>query len=68
MMRWMICSTGASSSGCTANKLRSGIGIPQHPLSHRHARDDAIHQIRGSLRHAPAARGANAARLAAKRT
>ena len=26
MTRWMICNTGVSSSGCTANRLRSGIG------------------------------------------
>ena len=39
----------------------------QHPLSHRHARDDLIHQIRSGFRHAPrAARGADAAQLAAK--
>src|SRR5258706_9103056 len=25
--RWMICNTGASSSGCTAKRLRNGIGI-----------------------------------------
>ena len=24
--RWMICNTGASSSGCTAKRLRNGIG------------------------------------------
>ena len=40
----------------------------QHPLAHRHARDDAINQPSGGLRHAPRrGRGTNATPLAGKR-
>jgi hypothetical protein len=39
----------------------------QHSLPHGHARDDVIHQVHRSLRHAPgAARGTETAPLAAK--
>jgi hypothetical protein len=27
----------------------------QHPLPHRHVRDDVVHQVRHGLRHAPPA-------------
>ncbi len=39
----------------------------QHPLAHRHMRDDVFDQVRGGLRHAPrAARGAEPPALAAE--
>ena len=40
----------------------------QHPLAHRHRRDDVIDQVGGAFRHAPrAAGGAKPAPLAGKR-
>jgi hypothetical protein len=40
----------------------------QYPLTHRHRRDDVVHQVRGGRRHAPRpARGAKAAPLARER-
>jgi hypothetical protein len=40
----------------------------QHPLPHRHVRDDVVDQVRCGLRHAPcAARGAETPPLAAER-
>ena len=43
-------------------------GKREHPLPYRHARDDAIDQVRGALSPAPgAARGAKPAALAGKR-
>ncbi len=68
MARCIMRSTGVSSAGCTANRLLSGIGNDSHPLAHRYARQNVVHQVGGRLRHSSrAARRTDAAPLATER-
>ena len=61
-MRWITCNTGVSSEQDAQRDRKR-----QHPLAHRHARDDMIDQVGGSLCHAPRpARGAKPSPLARK--
>ena len=53
MTRWMHCNSGESRSGWAANTMRERDRKREHPLAHRHPRDDAVDQVRSGLRHAP---------------
>src|SRR5919108_2428376 len=57
MTRWTICKTGVRSSGCAANRKRSGIGNDNTLGQHWHPGDDVIDQVGGRLRHAPGTTG-----------
>jgi len=59
---------GCNQLGLCGQQQAQRHGQRQHPLAHRHVRDDVVHQVRRRLRHTPGtARGAKPAPLAAER-